>query len=188
MECNKWDESGLLYLSGELDETSRTKFSNHFSTCAFCTQELNQYTFEKKSFYTLENFCIEPSCECNNKILSLCTAAPRTTGIGLFSSFWIKRTVFSALVFTLGVAAGGYFSFAYYHAKTDAVFAKAASASVSAQAGSVTRPAINDSFRIALDTSKQNNTPALFKKNDRHSPLERTTPSQGIITVDLNKE
>jgi hypothetical protein len=195
MECNKWEETGLLYISKELDETQRIQFKNHLSTCAFCSTELTLYSLEKTRFFSPDILSVPTSPELDIKIMSRCTAV-RPTQVGIMGTLWIRRIVFSTLMFAFGAGAGGYFMFAYYHAKSDATIAAAKTKAMASPIVSSTASSTSDSHNnLSLDTSKHEAIAAL---RDQHAPRDKsglspsatTTPgaSRGIITVDLKKE
>jgi hypothetical protein len=185
MECNKWDENGLLFMARELSQPLALEFEKHLISCQSCSSELNQYTLEKKQFYTATILCESTPEHLDKKILSLYSKPMVLTSIGLFSMPWIRRAVFSALVFALGVGAGGYFSFAYYQSKTSSAYAHAKSTSTSQPAATaqVSSPAAAPD--LALD-SAQKGIPSFSKKGEKALPAK--TAPQGIITVDLKKE
>ena len=190
MECNKWEETGLLYLSGEVDEGQSVEFENHLFACSCCNKEKEQYAFEKQHFFSEHILCECTPDHLDKKIISLCSKPVIPTSIGLFSFALIKRVAFSLIVFALGAGAGGYFTFAYYHAKTSASYAQAktpSSAPASAVSQDAAAGASRDSLRMALDTAKPNTAPALLKPSLRNS-RQAASPSQGIITVDVKKE
>jgi hypothetical protein len=188
MECNKWEENGLLFASKELDEEQTNQFRSHLSTCAFCSNELSLYSLEKAKFFSTDILSVQTTSELDIKILTRCTAV-RSTQIGVFGTLWVKRIVFSALVFAFGAGAGGYFTFAYYHAKSDAAIA--ASRTMGAPGAMVSSsPAVApNSSLLSLDTSKHESIPTLLDKSSRTPSANKATgSSQGIIAVDLKKE
>jgi hypothetical protein len=193
MECNKWEETGLLYVSRELDEAHQAEFKNHLSTCAFCSNEVSLYTLEKTRFFSPDILSVQTTPELDIKIVTRCTAVIPTQ-VGIMGALWIKRIVFSALVFAFGAGAGGYFTFAYYHAKSDAAIAAAkakgmASPIVSSAASSVS-PAQNPSSP-SLDTSKPESIPALGASRETRGKNGRSpsvNKAAGVFTVDLKKE
>jgi anti-sigma factor RsiW len=176
MECNKWEETGLLYVSGELSAPEASEYEKHLSICQACHSEHSQYASDKKQFFTAD-FLSEPTPEhLDRKIIGLCARPMFPTGIGLFSMTWVKRAVFSALVFSLGLGAGGYFTFAYFQSNSSARYAgtKAVVAPVTAA------PA--DTLKLALDSAKKD-LPSMPKTG-----MQQGKSPQGIITVDLKKE
>jgi hypothetical protein len=184
MECNKWDENGLLYITNELSQPVTSEFEQHLKICQCCSDELNQYSLEKKQFFTTAILCETTPEHLDKKIISLCSKPMIPTTIGLFSMQWVKRAVFSTLVFALGVGAGGYFTFAYYQSKTSSAYAqiKNTAPSPSTAAAPVSAPAPTPN--LALDTAKKG-LPSLAKKSEKALPAK--TP-QGIIPVGLKKE
>lgn len=184
MECNKWDENGLLYMAKELSQPLASEFEKHLLSCQSCSSELNQYTLEKKQFYTPAILC-EPTPEhLDKKIISLCSRPMIPTSLGLFSMPWVKRAVFSTLVFALGVGAGGYFTFAYYQSKTSSAYTQIKNTVplLPAAAAAVSAPTATPN--LALDTAKKG-LPSLSKKGEKALPAKAP---QGIIPVDLKKE
>jgi hypothetical protein len=192
MECNKWEETGLLYISRELDDAQQAEFKSHLSTCAFCSSELSLYSLEKTKFFSPDILSVPTTPELDIKIMSRCTAV-QPTQIGILGTLWIRRIVFSALVFAFGAGAGGYFTFAYYHAKSDAAIA-AANKIAAPVASSSASPAnvMQNPSALSLDSSKPESnsvTRTSRDKNSRSPSAKGTTGSpQGIITVDLKKE
>jgi hypothetical protein len=194
MECNKWEESGLLYISKELDDVQRVQFENHLSTCAICSNEVSFYSLGKTRFFSQDILSMPTPPELDIKILSRCTAV-RPTQVGIMGTLWVRRIVFSILMFAFGTGAGGYFMFAYYHAKSDAAIASAKTKAVTSPIASSAAPSASAAMNLSLDTSKHE---AIASLHDPHAPHDKsglspsaTTPagsSRGIITVDLKKE
>jgi hypothetical protein len=179
MECNKWEENGLLYMANELSHPLTSEFEQHLKICQCCSNELNQYSLEKIQFFTATCLC-EPTPEhLDKKIISLCARPMLPTSIGLFSMPWVRRVVFSTLVFALGVGAGGYFTFAYYQSKSPSSYAQGKNTPSS----KILNTANTATPELALDSAKK--SLPLSKKGEKVLPAQ---PQQGIITVDLNKE
>jgi hypothetical protein len=180
-----------------LDEEKKAEFKNHLATCAFCSNEHSLYSLEKTRFFSPDMISVQTTPELDKKIINRCIAVlPTQTGI--LSTLWIKRIVFSALVFAFGAGAGGYFTFAYYHAKSDAAIAAAKTNGMAAPIASSAAPSIateQNPSSLSLDSSKPGSIPALRASRDARdksgrSPSVSKTPgaSHGIITVDLKKE
>jgi hypothetical protein len=179
MECNKWEEIGLLYVSKELPEPDASEFEKHLAACLLCSNEHSQYTSEKKQFFTT-TLLGEPTPEhLDKKIFALCSRPMVPTSIGIFSMSWAKRAVFSALVFSLGIGAGGYFTFAYFTSKSPANYEYAKNTAPSAVV-------TTDTIKLALDSAKKE-LPDLLKPGVRRVNTPQIAP-QGIITVDLKKD
>jgi hypothetical protein len=193
MECNKWEETGMLYVSRELDEAQQTQFRSHLSMCAFCSNEISIYSHEKARFFSEEILSIQTTPELDMRIMNRCSAV-RPTHVGLLSALWVKRVVFSALVFAFGAGAGGYFAFAYYHAKADVSIAVAKTRALPSPIVSSAVPSgtvAQSASSLSLDTSKPGSTPgprAARGKNGLSPSVNNAGTSQGMITVDLKKE
>jgi len=190
MECNKWEETGLLYVSRELDPVQQAQYKEHLSTCAFCSNEIVEYSTIKSEFFSPDFLGISTTPELDTKIMNLCLSV-RPTSVGLVGTVWIKRIVFSALVFAFGAGAGGYFTFAYYHARSDAALAAAKGKNVAAPvAESMASVVPAQSFsQVSLDSAKPGASATLFKQKSRSaSSATNAGTTQGIITVDLKKE
>jgi hypothetical protein len=174
-------------MSKELLGSQPSEFENHLTACQSCNNEHTQYTAEKKQFFAHAVLCEETPEHLDKKIIALCSKPVVPTSIGLFFSPWIKKAVFSTLVFALGVGAGGYFTFAYYQSKSSAPYAQGQKTAPQQQAAAASpvSTASNPS-NLTLDTSKQA-PPSLLKPGVRPSPAPGSS-SQGIITVDLKKE
>ncbi|HMD68063.1 MAG TPA: anti-sigma factor [Chitinivibrionales bacterium] len=169
----------MLFTSGELDKAQADELQKHLAACPPCKEEFSQYSLEKKKFYTL--LCEDTSPDLDDKIISLCCRPAVPTTMGIFSVAWIKRAALSALIFALGLSAGGYFTFAYFQARTSGTYASQLKTPAASQpAASVAVTAAQKS----PDTARHQ-SPTLLRQDKRVSP---GVPSQGIITVDLKKE
>lgn len=185
MECNKWEETGLLYIANELDRTDKNDYDVHLRTCLFCSQEVQTYTSDKKAFFSTEMLSFATTHELDEKILVLCTA-PKPTTIGIFSTAWIRRTVLTAIVFALGISAGGYFTYSYYSAKSNAALAKAQTLKAHETYAAAVKT--TDTLKLASDSLNKNSTAKEFQKNLRMPSHQGIVPAEGMITVDVKKE
>jgi len=108
MECNKWEEYGLLFVSGELEDRERQSFEQHLQECSFCTQERKTYQVEKERFYTEEILGDTPSAACDAEIMRVCSDGRRkVAGVGVMSLF-VRKSVVSIMLFALGFVGVGY--------------------------------------------------------------------------------
>ena len=108
MECNKWEEYGLLFVSGELEENEHQSFGQHLQECAFCAQEEQVYRMEKKRFYTAEILGDTPSAACDAEILRVCSDGRRkVTGMAPMPLF-IRKSAVAVMLFALGFIGVGY--------------------------------------------------------------------------------
>jgi len=182
MECNSWEESGLMYAANELKHNERTQFNQHLSVCTFCAQELEQYKIEKEKFFTTDILCVNTTSDLDNKVITLCTQSYTPVSTGLFSTLWMRRTVFTALIFALGLSAGGYFTYAYYKTKSDVVLAQKKTMLVPVVA------ATSQQQQDSVLSKSPVKTPPAFQQNRHIVSHENSVPAQGIVTVDLKKE
>jgi len=180
MDCSKWDDAGLLFASGELTEAQTIQYKEHIAVCQYCASEHSQYSKEKELLYCPGFFSEAPSTLVDEKILSLCSKPMIPTSIGIFSAPWIKRAIFSAVIFALGLGSGGYFAFAYYQTKSSASYAAAKDV---APAATPQTPATTISDSVARISHS-----ALAHGKQVSPALGAGSSSQGIITVDLKKE
>ncbi len=181
MDCSKWGETGLLFASGELDDAQTTQFKEHLAVCESCASEFSQYSFEKKQYFTFDILADLPSARTDANICALCAKPFIPTGIGLFSMSWVKRAALSAFIFALGLGAGGYFTFAYFQARSAGEYARTSGgAAISGQTASSATSG-RDS-----DSAKHGASPASVQA--KQVTPGAGAPSQGIVTVDLKKE
>jgi hypothetical protein len=164
-----------------LDVTQAEELQKHLAACPPCKEEFSQYSLEKKKFFTL--LCEDTTPDLDRKIISLCCRPMVPTTVGLFSIAWVKRAALSAIIFALGLCAGGYFTFAYYQAKTSGAYASRDKTPPAAQtAASVAMTSAQKSSDTAMHAA-----PSPLKQGKQVTPGPGA-PSQGIITVDLKKE
>jgi hypothetical protein len=184
MECNKWEESGLLFVSKELTETESEAFALHVKTCESCKIELMDYEHEKKSFFNEYNLGENTSEEIDRRIIAACSKpSVIPTGIGMFSGFIVKKTLIAAFFLVFGIGAGIYFSFNYPGTTGSgiAVMPKSSNDQVVAEKNEPVVSKSADSMKLAKkDSVKNNEVPSIN--------LPQIPQQQGIITVDLKKE
>jgi hypothetical protein len=164
-----------------LDVTQAEEMQKHLEACPPCKEEFSQYSLEKKKFFTL--LCEDTTPDLDRKIISLCCRPVVPTSIGLFSIAWVKRSALSALIFALGLCAGGYFTFAYYQARTSGAYASR----------DKTPPASQTAAPVAVTAAQKssdsvNHAASSPPKQGKQVTPGSGAPSQGIITVDLKKE
>ncbi len=108
MECSKWEEYGLLYVSGELESGERKSFEEHLAECAVCAGEEKAYLSDKDRFFTPEILCDTPSAACDAEIIRVCSDGRRkVTGFASMPLF-IRRGVISFMLFAIGFIGVGY--------------------------------------------------------------------------------
>jgi hypothetical protein len=118
MECNKWEESGLLYVARELNQASVVDYEAHTRTCSFCAQQVELYKSDKARFFIREILCEAPSARVDQAIAQACAHPVRiaATQWNLFAG--VKKVMVPLLLFVLGFGAGTYFVLNMQNAKT----------------------------------------------------------------------
>jgi len=188
MECKNWQETGLMYLAGELTSEEASQFLEHTCACDVCKNEVASYEYLQKNVLSSEIFCEAPSEALDAKILAVCSQKPMITGMNLFGTTWVKRTVYASLFLVFGLGAGVYFAMNYYapvQTDSQASVAKQAvpASAVPAATTPVTTVAIHkDSLASHLKDSLNQPENQMITR-----PID-VSSQQGIITVDLKKE
>jgi hypothetical protein len=196
MKCNKWDELGLLFISGETTKEQRKEFQVHMQVCADCKEETDQYYDDKANFFSATLLSESPSKAIDEKIITACSQKPiLTSGFNLFSLLWTKKTVLSTILLVFGMSTGVYFSITYFSSggsgKSVTALKKVSPASSIA---SSQQPKTSKSDKASLtsnistsDTSAQQSKDSA-KNNSRNVFSSQPQLPQKIITVDLKKE
>jgi hypothetical protein len=189
MECNKWQEEGLLYVSREMNALQAKEYEKHVQLCDVCRNEIDQYILDKKALFSADILCESPSEAVDKKIITACSYMPKTSrSITLFSTVWFKRAVISMVFLVFGTGAGIYFTMNYYNATTNGT-ALASHKTPSAPAVASGNQGSLGSLAKSQDSALSNKKDSLKQKetapfvNRQHS-----TPQQGMVTVDLKKE
>ena len=108
MACNKWEEMGLLFSSGELSEEERRDFETHMLECSECTAERETYNRERKQFFSIDILGEDPSASCGAEILRVCSQGrKRLTAIQLFPLL-LRKSAVSLALFLVGFTVVGY--------------------------------------------------------------------------------
>lgn len=183
MECNKWQEEGLLYVCREMDAAQTERFKKHVQFCDCCRNEIDQYMHDKKAFFCADMLCESPSGSVDKKIITACSRMPKYSwSIPLLSTVWFKRTLISMVFLVFGTGAGVYFTINYYNAAP----AGNALASHKTHAPAIAYGSLSKSRDSSLSDKKDS------LKQKENMPFinrqQRSQPQQGVFTVDLKKE
>jgi hypothetical protein len=189
MECNKWQEVGLLCVSKEMDAEGNIEFKRHVEQCPSCKAEADQYDYEKKNFFLDSALCESPSEAIDNKIIAACSRAPEiSTSLGIFSGLWVKKALVSTVFLIFGMSAGVYFTVNYFNTGNSNAVASSSVKKPEAIQSSIVQDRI--SIAKVSDSSRLNKKDSL--KRSAPEPLvnqqQRRGSQEGIITVDLKKE
>lgn len=122
MDCNLWNEKGLLFLANELDESEKQSFDIHMESCDFCQKEVALCQKEEKTIFKSGMFEEMPSLAVDKEILRVCSQAVKPA-VGTFMMSSLFKNAF-ALLLVLLVGFGGGTYFAGIKAQSDARIAK----------------------------------------------------------------
>ncbi len=185
MACNHWEEKGLLYTAGELDDDEQNAYKQHCATCDYCQNEIQVYYMEKKNLFLPEMFEDEPSSSVDKEIIRVCSQPikPAVTAV-VFPSL-IKNTIFALLILAVGFGGGAYF--AGLKATTDIKRAeiaptenqKIASEQNKTQTSSQVASSQNSADNSLADSLNSDST-RIFKRGNLNV--------QGVVPVDLTDE
>ena len=183
MECNKWQEEGLLYVSKEMNASQAAEYGKHVQLCDVCRTEIDRYLIDKNKLFSADMLCESPSEDIDRKIIAACCNRPVVSrNIPLFSTVWFKRAVISMVFLVFGAGVGVYFTMNYYDAttKNNALASHKILAPTMASAD------------VAQGAQTKSRDSALANKKDSLKQKENTPfvnhHQQGIVTVDLKKE
>lgn len=179
MECNKWEEIGLLYTSGELTKKDSESFEAHMKECSDCDLEFSRYE-ENKKFFTPEILSEAPSTKVDAEILRVCSkGVKRFTFLGL-TNFTMKKAALSSLFFVIGFVVVGYFAMNNYNTNSSS----SVTANQNNQTTEQNQTAQNSIDQKALTANSSDTTDSLNDTLRKVSP--RGNLDKGVITVDLN--
>ncbi|MDG5815119.1 hypothetical protein QA601_08520 [Chitinispirillales bacterium ANBcel5] len=184
MVCSKWECSGLLYSSGELNEQETKEYEAHLEGCQECRDELATYRKEQKMFYTLDTLGESPSQAVSEEILRVCSSAKKQyTNVGFFPVF-MKKAAVSMLLLMIGFATVGYIKL--NHDQAQAMRAQLVGDEETKDSNAVTQSAESATSVVF----SENDSGALFDSlnKDTNVNFSRTRGdlnTQGVVPVDL---
>jgi hypothetical protein len=111
MGCNKFEESGLLYVSGELGNAEARAYESHLNECDECRQETEAYKKERAAFYTAGALGESPAPAGDAEILRVCSNPKNTRQPAAFMpimTFIKKYAPVPLFLMLVMVAIGGY--------------------------------------------------------------------------------
>jgi anti-sigma factor RsiW len=178
MECNKFEERGLLYAAGELGPAEACDYEAHLAVCGACRGETEAYRRERAEIYTADILSERPSPGADAEILRRCSnARKKPAAFAKFMFINIKKyaplPVFLMLIMAL---VGGYLS---YHAMTaDKLRAKYDSGGVAgAKIAALPEKAAAEDFALSDSTAAAADTAAPVPGTRGNMALE------GVVTV-----
>ncbi|GBU21313.1 hypothetical protein R80B4_01202 [Fibrobacteres bacterium R8-0-B4] len=182
--CNKFEETGLLYVSGELSPAEAREYEAHVAECEECRREVEVYRRERAELYTADILSDRPSPAVDAEILRVCSTvrkAPLTMTPMLFLKKYVPVPLFLMLVM---VAVGGYFR---YHSMTaDSLAAKYGVEATPPAPSNVndnlqTLPPSLDNEKLAMSDSNKS-----IQSKDTNTPYSKTLGDlnrEGVVTV-----
>ena len=177
MECNMWEEMGLLFDSGELNDQERRAFDDHLTQCTGCRNELDAYRYERAHFYAPSVLEDAPSAACDAEIIRVCSdGRKKVASFQLFPVFLRKSVV------AVGLLLFGFSMVVFMQVKMKTPSGVAArqttiSAPASTMMAQTTPAQKNDS---TIDSSQQN--PVNFANTRGNLDLK------GVYPVDLQNK
>ncbi|MCU0609479.1 MAG: hypothetical protein MUF22_06920 [Chitinispirillaceae bacterium] len=170
MDCTKWEESGLLYCSGELNSRSMAEYEEHMKECVECRMELDNYRRLHSRFFTGDLLGESPSPETDAEILRVCSMpVKRAAGLSLFPVF-LRKSAVPLVLFALAFFTVGYVRFNAENARQH-------------QAASISVPAAPVANNSAADSLNPKDSMTVRKAN--YAQTRGNLDDKGVITVDL---
>jgi len=108
MECIKFEESGLLYVSGELGAAEAAAYEAHLAECADCRRETEAYKKESETLFTADILGAAPSEAVDREILRVCANPKKKFSFALTPLYIKKYAAAPVFLMLLMVAVGGY--------------------------------------------------------------------------------
>ncbi len=175
MECNIWNEQGLLYTSEELSEAEVKTFKAHLEQCTICQQELDQYRKEKEAWFSPEMLEETPSLEVGKEIVRLCSNPVKPTSSFLLFPAYVKNLFYALVVLAVGFGGGAYYTGVRFAAKAEK------------EEGTVVKMAGKGNETLApINRDASNDSSA--EENDTLINRRNEIPLQGVIPVNQEDE
>lgn len=178
MACNRFEESGLLYVSGELDEHEIRQFEAHLEVCSECRYETEEYKKERERFYNAKILEETPSESVDKEIIRICSV-PKKRYTSLFLPLFLKkRTAAPLYIIMIMVAIGGYVQYHSMNAQKMSAQLLSETAAPVASASEVTEQDIPSVIALSeIDSAALFDSAAAFSKTRGNLNME------GVVTV-----
>jgi len=108
MECVKFEELGLLYVSGELNAVESSAYEAHLTECAECRSEVETYKSERETLYTADILGEAPSEAVDKEILRVCANPKKKFSFAVMPIYLKKYAAAPIFLMLLMVTVGGY--------------------------------------------------------------------------------
>lgn len=177
--CDKCEETGLLYDSGELPAVEKAAFEKELSVCPPCDKGYRRYAREKTSYFTEPVLSDSPSAAVDAKIMGIANARAIYTPLSLFNLF-IKKSAVATFVLVCGLGLGFFAVYQYVGGAHETMAVRPVPQVPEAAQLRTTEPgslaATDTKDSIKMDSSK-----IPFSKRMGNTDM------QGVVPVDLNK-
>ncbi len=185
MECNIWEEKGLLYMAGELDENEKQSFKVHLVGCEICQTELQTYSKEKEMLFRPEMFEDEPSPYVDREIIRVCSQPIKPVlQVPLIPAF-VKNTLFALLILAVGFGGGAYFAGLKVASEIKTAGFKTGEQNIRAAENRGARPL----SQVAASQKDEDDSLADSVVSDSAQIFKRgNLDMQGVVPVDLTNE
>lgn len=178
MACSNFEETVLLYCSGELSEKEAKSFEEHMNDCDECRKEYDTYRSEQKRFYTFDVLGEAPSAKVDEELKRVCSdSRKKFTATGVLPVFF-KRTIYSLTFFVVGFVVVGYFAMNADYTKQDNMDIVLENESINSE--NISKKVTGDSAKEAFDSLADTNN--YYSKNRGNLDLN------GVIPVDLKNK
>jgi anti-sigma factor RsiW len=108
MACNDWEETALLYSSGELGKDQEVEFESHIAQCESCKAFFEQYQNDRKSLFSIDALGAAPSEKIDQEIKRVCESNKKQyTNFAVLPAF-AKKSIISVSFFLIGFVVIGY--------------------------------------------------------------------------------
>jgi len=179
--CNKFEEIGLLYVSGELSPAEAREYEAHLAECEECRRETEAYRKERAELYTADILSERPSPAVDAEILRLSSTVKKTPTVFTPMLFLKKYAPVPVFIMLVMVAVGGYFRYHSDFAKS--LVAKYANEPLpSLQNDDIqTPPPVNDEELAMSDSNKSS-----VQDTNSNAPFPQTMGNmnlEGVVTV-----
>ena len=178
MACNKFEESGLLYVSGELDEHEIRQFEAHLKVCSECSYETEEYKKERASFYSPANFEEVPSESVDKEIIRVCSVTKKRYTSAFIPLFLKKRAAAPLYIIMIMAAIGGYVQYHSMNAQKMSAQLLNETAAPVVSASAVTEQDISPAIALS-----ETDSAALFDSAAAFSKTRGNLNMEGVVTV-----
>ncbi|MCL2690245.1 MAG: zf-HC2 domain-containing protein [Chitinispirillia bacterium] len=178
MACNEFEKSGLLYVSGELDEHEIRQYEAHLLVCSDCRYETEEYKKERVSYYNAKNLEETPSESADKEIIRVCSVAKKRYTSAFIPLFLKKRAAAPLYILMIMAAIGGYVQ---YHSISAQKMSAQLLGETAAPEALASQAAVQDiPSAVALSDA---DSAALFDSAAAFSTTRGNMNLEGVVTV-----